>query len=193
MEYLKKKIISKIEMENKNLIRNKMKIMKLQVPDSQKLVDANDVFKKIELMTEFEMAKTVLLYWSLPDELPTHDFVEKWCNSKQIFLPVLDRDEIIVKQFSSQKQMTAGKWGILEPNEKKCFSEKIDLVVVPGVAFDIEKNRLGRGKGYYDRFLSRINTFCIGICYDFQLIKSVPVNSHDVKMNAIITPSKFIR
>ncbi len=180
-------------MENKNLIRDKMKILKQQVPDFQKTENAKIVFKKIESLTEFKIAKTILLYWSLPDEMPTHNFVEKWSNSKQVLLPALDGEEIILKQFISQKQMTAGKWGILEPNENECFSEKIDLVVVPGVAFDIKKNRLGRGKGYYDRFLTKINTFKIGICYDFQLIESVPANYKDVKMNAVITPSEFIR
>ena len=67
--------------------------------------------------------------------------------------------------------------------------EKIDLIVVPGVAFDKKNNRLGRGKAYYDKLLKTANTFKVGICFDFQLIDSVPVDKYDIKMDLVISDS----
>ena len=82
--------------------------------------------------------------------------------------------------------------GIWEPNLTETFEGNIDLVVVPGVAFDTKKNRLGRGKGYYDRFFKKKRTIKIGVGFDFQLINSVPVNSWDKRLDMIITPSTTI-
>jgi len=79
--------------------------------------------------------------------------------------------------------------GISEPDLDKIFEGKIDLVIVPGIAFDWQKNRLGRGKGYYDRFFETNQLLKIGVCFDFQLIETVPNSEHDICMDIIITPS----
>jgi len=67
------------------------------------------------------------------------------------------------------------------------FEGKIDLVIVPGIAFDWQKNRLGRGKGFYDRFFEKNNLLKIGVCFDFQFLETVPHSKHDIKMDIIVT------
>jgi len=81
-------------------------------------------------------------------------------------------------------------FGILEP-EGESFTElqDIDLIIVPGVAFDKNNNRLGRGKAYYDKLLNYVNCHKYGVCFDFQLVPNVPADQHDVKMDKVITDS----
>jgi 5-formyltetrahydrofolate cyclo-ligase len=79
-------------------------------------------------------------------------------------------------------------FGIPEPSGElfKDYNE-IDLILVPGVAFDIENNRMGRGKAYYDKLLSSLKAFKLGVCFDFQLLQSVPTDEHDIKMDRILS------
>ena len=133
-------------------------------------------------------ASTVLLYHSLPDEVDTHLLLESALKSgKQVLLPVVKGMELELRFFSHQ--MSEGAFGILEP-EGEAFLDfsSIDLVIVPGIAFDREGHRLGRGRGYYDRLLPFIPQACtLGICFPFQLVEKVPTDSHDIAMTEVIT------
>ena len=95
---------------------------------------------------------------------------------------------------SLDRGFSKSRLGILEPlREKKTVNtDEIDLVIVPGLAFDKSGNRLGHGKGYYDRYLERCgeNVFFIGIAYDFQVLDTIPADAHDIKMNMIVTESR---
>ena len=87
------------------------------------------------------------------------------------------------------QDLQAGAFGILEPTGK-LFTDykKIDVAVVPGMAFDKEGRRLGRGKGYYDRFLRLLpNTYKIGICFSWQLVDHVPTDEHDILMDQVLS------
>ena len=88
--------------------------------------------------------------------------------------------------------LVKGSFGISEPQAAEIDPCTVDLVIVPGVAYDRQMNRLGRGKGYYDRLLAGISAPCIGICFDCQLVGRVPAESHDRPMDAVITPSVLI-
>jgi len=177
----------------KNIIRTNIRELKVQVTETQKQKDAGLVFQKIELLPEFKAAKTILLYWSCSGELPTHTVVEKWSADKEILLPSVQGDELLIKRFSKDQKMKKGCLGIWEPEISENFIGKIDLVIVPGIAFDLKKNRLGRGKGYYDRFFDRNkNIKKWGVCYEFQLLPSIPARNKDVRMDKIITPAQII-
>ena len=84
-------------------------------------------------------------------------------------------------------------YNIIEPIGESISPSKLDLIIVPGVAFDKNKNRLGRGKGFYDKLLSEVTCCKIGICYDFQLLEYLPCEDHDIKMNLIVTPKYLIK
>lgn len=187
----KEKNRKKIEKE-KSIIRKNIKSEKLKITSEEKNLAAEKTFNKLEKLPEFQKARNVLMYWSMPDELPTHDFVVKWSETKQMLLPVVKDNDMLIKPFSSKKELQQGKYGIWEPDVQKEFFEKIDLVIVPGIAFDKQKSRLGRGKGYYDKYLNSRELMKIGICYDFQLLNEIPTDLFDVKMDKIITPSEII-
>jgi len=178
--------------DEKNKIRQQVRELKSQIPVIQKQNNADTVFQKIESFPEFQSAKTILIYWSTPGELPTKKMIEKWCSAKEIFLPSVQGDDIILKRYSAQNKLKKGNAGIWEPESADSFVGKIDLVIVPGVAFDRKKNRLGRGKGYYDRFL--LNTMALkwGVGFDCQLFNSIPFSSNDIAMDKIITPAHTI-
>ena len=141
----------------------------------------------LEQLAVFKEASTLLFYYSLPDEVNTHQFIEKWCRLKTILLPVVVGDELELRIYTGLKDLAVGAYGIMEPTGKLFTDfDQIDLAIIPGVAFDMNGNRLGRGKGYYDRLLPKIKAEKIGICFPFQLVEEVPAEPFDIRMNQII-------
>lgn len=144
---------------------------------------------KVEDLDRFREAKVVLLYWSMEDEVQTHDFVEKWYKSKTILLPCVDGDDLRLRQYTGADCMREGEqFGIGEPTgDEYTDLESVDAIIVPGVAFDKEGHRMGRGRGFYDRLLkSTPNAYKIGVCFNFQMVESVPVEPHDVMMDRVV-------
>lgn len=178
----------KTSMDKKQL-RKQIRERKKEFSLPEKIELSRPVFEKIEKEELFKEAKVVLLYYSMDDEVYTHDFVEKHYKTKTILLPCVDGDDLILRQYLGIESMKAGEqFGILEPVGKEFNDlEKIDLMIIPGVAFDKEKNRLGRGRGFYDRLLKTVNATKIGVCFDFQVVEQVPTEDFDVKMDVVIS------
>ncbi len=182
-----------VEESEKAKIRRRIRNKKNVLSDMEKSQSAATVFEKIELLSEFMNAKSVLMYWSLPDELPTHNFIVKWSAKKQMLLPMVKGDKMLIKPFISTDELRKSDMGIWEPEAQREYLRQIDLVIVPGIAFDKGKNRLGRGKGYYDRYFNNKSITKIGVCYDFQLLEVIPTEPFDVCMDKIITPNYTIQ
>lgn len=121
--------------------------------------------------------------------MDTHAFIQKWSREKRILLPVVVGDDLELRLYTGPEDLAIGAYGIEEPTGAR-FTDytAIDLIIVPGVAFDRNGNRLGRGKGYYDRLLPRIpSAYKIGICFPFQVVEEVPAEPFDIRMDEIIT------
>lgn len=147
------------------------------------------ILAALEAHPAFRAAHTVLLYHSLPDEVDTHDFIREWSDKKQILLPVVVGDDLELRIYTGPEDLATGSYGIEEPTGE-LFTDytSIDFIAVPGVAFDRNGNRLGRGKGYYDRLLPRIpSAYKAGICFPFQIVEEVPAEPFDIRMDEIIT------
>ena len=103
---------------------------------------------------------------------------------------------MVAININSLNNMSVDNWGILEPKsvEKNKIGREFDLIIMPGVAFDRFGNRIGYGGGYYDKYVSQIKDISnrISLAYDFQLVKSIESESHDIKVNGIITNDEFI-
>lgn len=177
-----------IDQEKKDL-RRQIKELKQKVSSEDKKTKSGIIFRKIEELNEFKTSRTVMVYWSMDDEVYTHDFVLKWQKEKTIILPVVKGNDLELRIFTGKDNMATGQsFGINEPiGEEFDKFENIDLIIVPGIAFDSNNNRLGRGKAYYDKLLKKTKAYKVGICFDFQLIESVPVDEHDVKMDLVIS------
>lgn len=129
-----------------------------------------------------------MLYYSLPDEVQTHTFIERWSREKKIVLPVVRGSELDLYLYRGTDDLQKGSFGISEPTGQQWEElSAIGLALVPGVAFDTAGNRLGRGKGYYDRFLPRLQAHKIGICFGFQVMDEILVDAFDQPMDEVWT------
>lgn len=155
------------------------------------LQESKSLFHKVEKNTHFQKAHIVMAFWSLWDEPYSHDFLEKWYLEKTLLLPVIQGDNMVLHQYLGMANMQTGKYGISEPiNSEFKEYELIDMALVPGVAFDYKNNRMGRGKGYYDRFFTNPNLnkdlYKLGICFNFQMLDSLPVSEWDIPMDDVL-------
>lgn len=156
----------------------------------QRLDEANAVFQYIEQSSVFNQSKNILLFASLPDEIPTHHVIERWVAlNKNVYLPRVNGDMLEVIMYNPTK-LKQGSFNILEPQGDEIVDPTIlDMIIVPGVAFDKAGNRLGRGKGFYDRLLSHTNATTIAVCFNCQLLDNIPTEPHDMPVNFIVTQS----
>ena len=179
-------------LNDKTELRKKIRELKRAVSAEEKLRRSEAVMRRVEALPEFEKARVVLLYWSMADEVQTHEFVNRWYDKKVLLLPCVEGDDLLLRQYTGPECLVAGEqFGIGEPAATlPVFTEleRVEMIVVPGVAFDRTGNRMGRGRGFYDRLLkSTPNAVKVGVAYDFQMIESVPVEPHDVKMDRVIS------
>ncbi len=134
---------------------------------------------------KFQSAKVVGAYFAFGSEVATELIIERAkMLGKKIALPRVEEDKITFYELSSTKSLIRGRFGIMEPPPYGRMDE-IDLLVVPGIAFDKKGNRLGYGKGFYDRLLSGKRTFSIGLAYSFQLLENLPHDRYDKRLDAI--------
>ena len=172
---------------DKKELRLHIKTLKKQHSKEELKEQSELILEKLENHQSFIEAKIVMLYSSLPDEVQTQEFLTKWRNEKKIILPTVVGDDIIPVELSKDTDFTIGDFNILEPQNEP-YSGSYDLIIVPGVAFDKNGNRIGRGKGYYDRFLCKhLDVRRIGICFDFQYVDEVPTEDNDIKMHEVLT------
>ena len=174
----------------KNNLRTKYKEKRRNIIDKKE--KSKVICKKIINSLCYKNANVIAIYRSLPDEVDTTDLIlNSLKNNKRVLLPRVINSEI---KFFEIKDLNykceKSKFNILEPVEDyNNYVEKneIDLIIVPGLCFDKNGNRLGFGKGFYDRFLADISTNIIGICFKEQIIKKVPITNDDIKVNYVIT------
>lgn len=183
--------LTRYELPTKAELRKLVKTRIKNMTEEEKKKESEDVMMKLENTQQFKSAKTILLFHSLPDEVCTHELIEKYASKKKILLPVIDGEKWHIREYKGD--LKTGEYNIQEPTGGNYYDYgSIDLVVVPGVCFDKDKGRVGRGKGYYDRILKEIKAFKIGICFDCQLLSKVPADEWDVKMDQVMTAKQEV-
>ncbi len=179
--------------KNKNKLRKEIKIIKQQYDKEELMVLSLEIMKNLEDLPEFKNAKNVLAYWSLPDEVYTHEFIEKWRTLKNIILPRVVGDYLELRDYTGPETLETGPaFGIQEPTGPVFRDlETIDFVIVPGLAFSPKGGRMGRGKGFYDRTLPFLcNAYKAGVAFPFQILHSVPCDEHDLSVDVVVTSSE---
>jgi 5-formyltetrahydrofolate cyclo-ligase len=145
-------------------------------------------------LSVFQQARTVLFFSALADEPDLRPLLEEsWQRAKVTALPRFDATsgQYQAAVVRTAADLVAGRYGVLEPaaNCPAVSLNQLDLVFVPGVAFDFAGGRLGRGKGFYDRLLAEVCGHKCGVAYETQVIANVPVEPHDVRLNSLLTPA----
>lgn len=161
----------------------------------QKQLHAGDdsiaIIDRLKRLPFLSCARTILLYFALPDEVQTQSLIDELVQQgKTVLLPkVIDNTKMELRYYTSKKDLSTGAYGIMEPSGEN-FTDyaAIDLAIIPGMAFDSKGHRLGRGKGYYDRLLSQLTpkTIKIGLCFPWQRVDYVPTDENDVSMDYVI-------
>jgi len=171
----------------RNTILHRLKIQKEENRNKK-----SQIIKKALFRTSvFKKAKIVMFYMSFGGEVDTSDMIkEAKILGKTVVVPVRGKNRMIRPCILKDKgKLLKGPYGILEPAVKKPSSLKsLNLVIVPGLAFDKKGNRLGRGKGYYDRFLKILpkDVMSIGLAFDFQILPFIPTTSTDIAVKKVI-------
>ena len=175
---------------DKKELRKQIRAAKKAVPFCEKCSRSIPIMQQVEQLPQFLDAQTILLYWSMEDEVQTHDFVNRWYQQKTLLLPCVDGDDLRLRQYTGPECLKEGEqFGIGEPTGPEYTDlNSVQMIIVPGVAFDRHNNRMGRGRGFYDRLLkSTPNAYKVGVAFNFQMVEFVPTEEFDVPMNAVIT------
>ena len=154
----------------------------------QKAAQSAAVWQHLEQNEAFINATDILAYWSMDDEVQTPQFIDKWTAAgKRFYLPSIQGDDLIVKRYEGALK-PGEQFGIPEPDgEQVSDLSPITLILVPGRAFDAQGNRMGRGRGFYDRLLPQLpHALKAGVCFDCQKLPSVPTDENDIKMDFVI-------
>lgn len=161
--------------------------------DEQVAEQSGQIIAQLEQMSSFREAQTVLLYYPIHNEVDLRPLLAKYEGQKTFLFPVTHRHSMEVRPYDGEDMMRKGHFGIPEP-QTPTYHGHIDLIVVPGVLFDRHCHRIGRGGGFYDRFLrSHSRATKIGVCYAFQLKKQdIPHTLFDVRVDRVITPQQTI-
>ena len=151
------------------------------------------------LKAQIPSAHTILFFAPLPDELDVWPMLElSVALGTNCALPFYDAEK---KNYVARRlknlatDIVIGKFGVREPVAtcEEIPLNQFDLVLVPGMAFDLTGNRMGRGQGFYDRILMDVSGIKCGVAYDFQLLEKIPTESHDAKVDFIFTPSRGVK
>ncbi|MCR4744691.1 MAG: 5-formyltetrahydrofolate cyclo-ligase [Lachnospiraceae bacterium] len=183
--------------ELKKSLRNRIIEKRNLIDEVEREKKSRKIYEKLCKNKVFCNAETIFFFAGYGSEVKTLFMIEDMLKSgKSIALPrVISKTEMRFLKIDSLENLIDGYKGIPEP-EESCFEIKeADLILMPGVAFDTDRNRIGYGRGYYDRFISESarTARTIAICYDEQIVEKVPVNENDLRPELIITDLREIR
>jgi 5-formyltetrahydrofolate cyclo-ligase len=178
-------------------LRAKIRAALEKISQAVRAVESMDLCERLKI--QMRSARAILFFAPLPDELDVWPLLEEsLASGKIIALPFFDVEG---KKYGTRRlknlatEIIIGKFGVREPIQS-CAEiplQLFDLILVPGMAFDLHGNRLGRGKGFYDRLLANANALKCGVGHDFQLLEKIPAEPHDGKVDYILTPKRCVK
>lgn len=172
---------------HKDQVRNIVK--ELLIKEKSSLAEKSKIIStRLLELDSLKKSKSIFLYNSLEQEVDTKELIKVLVDTKILYLPKIQYDEMGVVRINEQMQYKEGMFGILEPQGN--FSEdKIDIAIVPLLACDVLCHRVGKGKGYYDKFFANNkDIYKIGLAFDFQMMEeTILMEAHDVRMDCIVT------
>lgn len=203
--------------ESKTLLRKEMLAKRNALSEAERKEWSKKIGQRLFALDEYKNAKTIAFYLPIRSEVDTRSMIERAINDgKEVLVPVTnDETKLEFVNFFSFDDLAPGKYGILEPKtrqdaglqdprhetqdtklktlDSRHEAPTPDIVILPGLAFDLDLHRLGYGKGYYDRALKKLpNAIRIGICFDCQIIDKTPRHEHDERLHIIVTEKRIV-
>jgi len=187
----------------KQQLRQRLKDMQRSL-DAEWIAQASQpIHRRIKQLPEYQSAHAIMSYVSMGKEVETHRLLTAILEDGKIpVIPWCEGDDLRLFRFTSFEELQRGTLGILEPQielrsrcERLFHPQDLDLILIPGLGFDRNGNRLGRGRGYYDRFLKIVpqDAVRVGLCFECQLVEAIPVSSNDEQVDLIITECQTYR
>jgi 5-formyltetrahydrofolate cyclo-ligase len=177
-------------MTQKKDIRSEVRRRIKLLSGSEMAAAAESIFSKIEQLDIFGKADCIALFAAMNDEVPTAVALDRWPQlGKRVVVPRVEGDIMRFYDYSPE-QMRTGVFGILEPEgDNECRPEEIDLIIVPARAFTRAGERLGRGGGFYDKYMSKaeFRASKVGIAFECQIFDSLPCDLHDIRVDHVVT------
>ncbi len=180
-------------MDPKRALRTRIVAARDAAPPSWRARASAEICARVAALPRFRQAKRIALFASIGSEVDTAALATA-ARGKEIAWPRVAAGAISFHLAGHEALVPLGKWAIPSPPESAPTVEpaSIELFVVPGVAFDLAKNRLGYGAGYYDRALAGASGVKVGVGFDLQVVDHLPVSGHDVRMDAVCTEARFL-
>lgn len=180
----------------KTILRQELRTRLNTIPAGERPALARQMCERMAGQDLWRRASSILLFSPLPDEPDITLLLEAgWRADKAVSLPQFDPagGGYLASAVRSLAELKPGRFGVLEPTTGCPVMplNQLDLVLVPGVAFDLLGGRLGRGKGFYDRLLANIGGHKCGVAFEIQIVPCVPVEPHDVRVDSILTPTRW--
>ena len=173
----------------KRTLRKEIRAEIAKLSAEEKQTFSSQIFSKLEQLDKISDASVVALFVALPDEPQTSDFIEDLLRqNKRVVVPRIAGDEMNFYDISEGVEI--GAFGIMEPTATAPVKpSEIDVMVVPGVVFTLDGARCGRGKGFYDKYLSHkdFRAYTIGVCYPCQIVENLPTEAHDKVLDCVIS------
>lgn len=179
----------------KRQLRRETRLRRDQQGDRERL--SHRIWQRFLALSEFAVARTVMLYVDMRSEVQTRPFLPVvMAAGKRVVVPYCQDDDLVLFHLEDLGQLALGCFGVLEPKVElrgvashRVEPQELDLVMVPGVAFDRRGGRLGYGKGYYDRLLRRLrhDALAVGVAFECQIVPEIPMQQHDVFMDKVLT------
>ncbi|MCJ7637466.1 MAG: 5-formyltetrahydrofolate cyclo-ligase [Nitrososphaeraceae archaeon] len=180
-------------------IRQEILRIRNSLSETEIVSSSNIISNKVISTKEFKKAQSIGTYYPLRSEVKTFEIIKhSLATKKTIGLPrIIDSNRIaffkIMENSFEDIKLTKGKYGILENLMSDSIVEEMDLLIIPGIAFDLQGNRIGYGKGYYDRFLStRKVSYIMGLAFENQIIKKIPTTENDIPVDVLVTENRII-
>lgn len=177
---------------NKDELRRAMREKRQALCAAQQRAASMAVFERLAAFAPYRQARCVMAYAACRGELDVGPAMEDVIRSgRTLVLPRCEAPGVMTaRRVEDLSCLRRGAYGLMEPEDDRAIvpPDEIDLILVPGTAFDRTGGRIGQGGGYYDRFLEKTRALRVGICHDFALFDCIPTEIHDLRMDAIVTP-----
>lgn len=170
-------------------LRRRILALRRALPPEKKSEASRAIAEKILSEKTWQDASCIAFYLPLPDEVSTLPLLESaWRSGKTTVAPIVQDDALVFGEFRSLSELVPGPWAIAQPALKNSVSDSsIHLILVPGIAFDLDGYRLGYGGGFYDRYFQNSRALRWGLAFDFQLLPALPRMGHDLPVHKIFT------
>ncbi|MBN2163936.1 MAG: 5-formyltetrahydrofolate cyclo-ligase [Pontiellaceae bacterium] len=183
--------------ETKQQMRREIAALRRKLQPEWVVTASQQITERLRSEETFQSARSVALYKAIAGEVQLEElFAECWQLGKRTVIPVFNAavNCYELAEVDANTPFVTGNYGIQEPvDAPRVPVEQLDLMVVPGIAFDAAGNRLGRGGGYYDRLLTGFQGTAIAVAFDFQFLDTVPHENYDIPMDFVVTPTNVLK